>query len=175
MIIMLNIVILILLAIIAVQDIRYRAISWVVIPVLYLLCLLLGIRENGFQYVLDYSLRNLLFIILQLLIVSLYFIFRHRKLIKITGMYLGWGDILFIAAITPLFPTNIYILYMVTGMFLVLSGHWVWSRITGKNKIRDYIPLAGLLAIYLTIIRINYLLFPHFITRVMSTLSMNNL
>ena len=91
------------------------------------------------------------------------------------AIYLGWGDILFIAAITPLFPTNIYILYMVTGMFLVLSGHWVWSRITGKNKIRDYIPLAGLLAIYLTIIRINYLLFPHFITRVMSTLSMNNL
>lgn len=123
------------------QDRRYRAVYWWMYPILTILLLFLKNEHITWPLILEDGLYNLVFIGLQLFVLSLYFSFKNKKLINITQGYIGWGDILFFVALAfYLSPFNFAVFYLssliVIIFFLIISGKY-------KSDTSYQIPLAG--------------------------------
>ncbi|MBE9668243.1 hypothetical protein [Mucilaginibacter boryungensis] len=90
---------------------------------------------------------NIIFLIIQLLVISAWLSFRHQQWINITNGWLGLGDVLFLAALTCCFSISNYILFYVGSLITVLTI-WTFGQQLRINKKR-HIPLAGLQALLL--------------------------
>jgi hypothetical protein len=130
------------LMLIFLQDMWFRAVHWA-------LFVLLATGLGSLQYLVrpDISqvmiqvLSNLGFLVLVLILVTLYFSLKKGKLVRLTDELMGWGDILFLAATGfYLSPLN-YILFFIVSMPLALLLWLLW-RSMSKNK-NNHIPLAG--------------------------------
>ena len=79
----------VVLAIIIFQDIRERKISTFTIPLTFIPCLFLALSNEAFDpYFLGF---NYCFLLLQFVLLSLYFSIKNKKWIKLTKSYLGLG------------------------------------------------------------------------------------
>lgn len=128
------------------QDLRYRAIYWITFPVLWMLLFL----DNMDGDVLNNSLYNLSFLLLQLFLLSLYFSLRNKKWVNITNGYLGWGDIVFLIVIAFFMaPLNFFMFYLLSLMLIVL----VMIILNFGHIEKQYkIPLAGVQALFCAIL-----------------------
>lgn len=134
------------------QDMKYRAVYWLLFPALLMLLFPIVLRQLSFAETMRNGLCNLAFIISQLLIVSIYFSIKKRRLINITQDYLGLGDVFFLFVIAFYFSPLNYIVFYMTSLVLVLLLAIVFI-IRGKKQLLK-IPLAGLQAILFLIILI---------------------
>ncbi len=134
----------VLLTIIVYQDLRYRAVSWLVFPVLLVIGVWVAQHNSGWDTVWKNSLLNLGFIMLQLVGISLYLSAKHKRFINITREYLGWGDILFFVTLTLYFSPLNFIVFYLLSLLLILTGA-AFSKIIIRKKAQT-IPLAGLQA-----------------------------
>lgn len=125
------------------QDMRYRAVYWVIFPVLFLLLGLPALKQYPKSDIITRGLINLAFLFLQLLLLSSYFSLKHKKWINITSSYLGWGDILFLLAITFFLSPLNYILFYTLSLLAVLCFSPLFYAGLDKSST---IPLAGLQA-----------------------------
>ena len=159
----LTVITIILLGVLVYQDINYRAVSWLLFPILFFLFLFATLLEENFRIALEYTLTNCLFILFQISLVYLYFCFKHKKLINITNNLIGIGDLLFFIAVTPYLALPLFVLYIVTGMFLTLLVYsaFVWFKRIDRHSYP--IPLAGILAGYMIILKTGQWLFPELI------------
>jgi len=144
----LQLLILLVLGMIFVQDIKSRAVHWVLFPVL----LLLFVAERYLQQTRlaeswQAVLINIGFLLTLLLIVSAYFSFREGRWVNITVQLLGWGDILFLFSITFYLSVLNFLFFYIGSLILILLGWTVW-QLSKKNKDK-HIPLAGLQALLL--------------------------
>lgn len=131
-----------LLAIVCYQDFKQRAISWWLIPLLFIPCY--GIAYLCFDASLWFGVSvNLGFILIQLLGLSLYFSVKNRKLVNITKEYLGIGDILFFIPLCFLFSPLHFIVFFISSFIFILIGYFLWKLYQPTKTI----PLAGALAI----------------------------
>lgn len=133
------------LAIIAVQDFKFRAIHWVTLPVLF--CML--VLKTNFQIekniIIESTLLNFSFVFFQILILMIYFTVRKRHFEKVINTYLGLGDVLFLLAIAPALGFGNYLLFLVTSLLLTLL---FFPLYTYFRKVKSpEIPLAGIQAI----------------------------
>lgn len=126
------------------EDFKYRAIHWIWIALLIILALLFHPVEN------KVILNNLIFIFVQLGLLSIYFSIKHRKLINITKDYLGIGDILFFIPLCLLFSNEGLILFFISSLTISLLFFLFWMLITKKEN--QTIPLAGSMSLILIII-----------------------
>ncbi|MFD2162280.1 hypothetical protein ACFSJU_07735 [Paradesertivirga mongoliensis] len=127
------------------QDLRYRAVYWVLFPALLGLLVLLGIQERDILDLTLSSTYNLAFLLLQLLVLFIYFSVKAGRFVNITSGYLGWGDVLFLLCIAfYLSPVN-YLLFYILSLVLVLLGALLIYTFRHAQEIK--IPLAGLQAI----------------------------
>lgn len=102
---------------------------------------------------------NLLFVGVQLCLLSVYIVLRFRGTVSSILNYIGLGDILFWVAICPLVNFPDFIVHFVASLFLALMLHVVLCRFSfysGKS-----VPLAGMQGIYYCI----SLLFPTYLLR----------
>ncbi len=134
--------VLLALALLAVfyQDRKYRAVYWWMYPLLVVLLLFLKKETISWPVILQDGLCNLVFLILQLLVLSMYFSLKKKRWVNITAGYLGWGDILFLIAATVYFsPLNYFAFYLLSLIVVILL-----VLLSGKYKLDNYkIPLAG--------------------------------
>ncbi|MFT5819683.1 MAG: hypothetical protein ACI8ZM_000908 [Crocinitomix sp.] len=137
-----HIVLALLLIIAFVQDWKYRAISWVVFPLLLTVAGFIFWQADLSKLTLVF---NLVFLIIVIGTLFLYVSFKRGKLSNIFKADLGLGDVLFLIAITPLFMDRNFILFFITGM--IVSGLVHLAIAGGKKNVK--IPLAGYLAIYI--------------------------
>lgn len=137
------------LLIIAFQDFRERRISWITLPLLFLLLICRALIVNSFAHVMTAIVINAGFILLQLICLTLWFSFRERKWVNVVDTMLGLGDVLFFISIAAAFEPKEYILFYLTGLFLTLSGFLLF-RYFKKNAGAE-IPLAGVLSVLLLI------------------------
>lgn len=140
-----HIILAILLGIAFYQDWKFRAISWILFPVIG------GIALWSFYSVsLPWKivLTNLVFVFVVIAFLMLYVSVKRGKPTNIFKVDFGLGDLLFLIAITPLFIGLNYILFFISGMFLSGIIHWILSF----SKENSRIPLAGYLAVYLILI-----------------------
>ena len=124
------------------QDMRYRAVYWVLFPVLLLLYLALTFQHFGFDAFLVSSSSNIIFLLSQFFMLTLYFSLKQRRWVNITAKYLGWGDILFLLTLGfYLSPLN-YLMFYVLSLIVVLLVTLLLAKVTGRVSLQ--IPLAGL-------------------------------
>ncbi|WP_293917938.1 MULTISPECIES: hypothetical protein [unclassified Sphingobacterium] len=145
----LKIFIVLILILIAYQDFRYRGVTWYFFPLLFLGLSAISIRDYGWHEVSLYSALNLLFIVLQLLILQLYFRIRNGHWQWIFDTVLGWGDVVFFIAIAVYFTLWGYFMFFVLslGFALVMS---LLLRMGTKKEIT--VPLAGWQAVLFLIL-----------------------
>jgi hypothetical protein len=99
-------------------------------------CLFIGLDQ-----LIKNTLYNLSFLFLQGVLLVSYFVVKHRGWVNITDQYLGWGDVLFLLAMLPIFSLPVFILFylsslIITVLFVVML-QLVYKRIL-------FIPLAGI-------------------------------
>lgn len=129
----------------AYQDFKQRAISWWVLP-LILLFYFFCYQSYGSEEIIDFFY-NFSFLCINLLLVTIYFSLKSRKLISIIDSYLGLGDILFLILCTIMFSLVNFILFLLVSYLITLL---VWGIYFLKNsKASKEIPLAGVLSVLL--------------------------
>ncbi|MCH8903110.1 MAG: hypothetical protein IIA45_04260 [Bacteroidetes bacterium] len=146
-----------LLIIIAIQDLKYRAVSWIVFPILFITTIVMVRQSHSWLIVSETFMYNSVFVIAQLLLVTIYISIKHNRIVNITTKYLGWGDILFLFVTSSFFSFFNFILFYIISLSLILFTT-ILVRILKRNLVRE-IPLAGGMAIILSIIHIEQLLF----------------
>lgn len=132
----------IVLLIIAVQDMRARAVDIWVFPVLAFGGLA-WFYYGRFEWVV--LGKNLAFIGLLFLSLTLYVSLKEKALTNIFKANFGLGDLLFLIAVSPLFSARNMILYVIFGMIFSLILHLI---INGRNPEKT-VPLAGYLSVFL--------------------------
>lgn len=149
--ILIHILILLNLALICYQDMRYRAVYWICFPVLAIVMFILKYNQSGINNALSDATYGILFLALQMLILWGYFSIKNKTLVNLTNDYLGWGDVLFLLALPfYLSPVN-YILFYLGSLIAVLLYILITKAISQKAQ-NPHIPLAGLQAVLLLIV-----------------------
>lgn len=146
-----NALLLITLAFLAFQDIKYRAISWWLIPVILLLLGFRLLEQNVFieDIVFNMSI-NLLLIMIQLLLVTIYFSLKERRFVNIIDKYLGLGDILFFLSCSVAFKYDMYIMFLLFSFLTAIVVAFFYMKLFKKKTI--LIPLAGIMSINLILL-----------------------
>ena len=158
----LYIIVLFLLVAIIFQDFRFRAVSWIILPVLFLAIVAIRIHEDGINNALTNTAINFALVSLQLIFTLGYFVLIHKmKVSDFTRRFIGWGDILFFIAVTPAFTFPVYLAYMVTGLLLTLAVYSTGRSLRRQTSAPLQIPLAGLFAFYTIVLQALLLVFPH--------------
>ncbi len=135
-------IIILFLIIVLYQDLRYRAISWPVFPLLAFTGFVDHTLLSTFMEVMYTSLINLGFLLLILSLSFLYFKFRHVKFKEFSKKYIGTGDLLFFVFLSVIFTSPNFILFFISGLIIIL----ILSIIIGffnPEFINKGIPLAG--------------------------------
>lgn len=133
------------LAFICYQDLKYRTVYWWAFPVLALLMFSLKCSFSGWQEALIHTGYGMLFLSLQLAVLWGYFSIKNKKLINLTNNYLGWGDVLFLVAISCYLSPGNYVVFYVVSLLVVLVYILLTELLSGKQR-NPHIPLAGLQA-----------------------------
>ena len=139
-----------LLSIIFYQDLKYKAVTWILFPLIAIVFITYNLYSNNISVVAFNSAINLVFVLLQLLILTLYFSLKARKIVNIAQQSLGWGDILFLTSVCLLLPPDTFFLFYVISLILIVLKEII-SRIVFA-KFSEKIPLAGLQALLLSLL-----------------------
>lgn len=133
---------LVFLILIFYQDMRYRAVTWIIFPLAAIALGAYSLTKASLSDVAFRSLINLLFVGLIMLMLFIFFFIRHRKISSLTTA-LGLGDILFFIVIAFLFSPVQYMLFFCASLFLTTL------IATIVPAIRNNVPLAGAQALML--------------------------
>lgn len=141
----LQLIILVIMAFILYQDISYRAVYWLCFPIIAILLGILKVNQTDFSEFLTDIAYGMLFLLFQLVLLSCYFSIKNKSWTNITKAHLGWGDILFLGAITFYFSPVNFVLFYIISLILVLLFVIVQTTLV-KKETDKHIPLAGLQA-----------------------------
>ena len=125
-----------------IQDLKFKAVYWVLFPFIFALALFSSWNELSLAQL---GL-NALSLFTLLLGLTLYLTLKERKLVNPTQGYFAWGDIFFLISILPLFNLYSYLFYFISGTLFVLTVHSILLLLKKANK---EIPYAGYMSIYL--------------------------
>ncbi len=129
-----------MLAVVAIQDYRYRGVSWFLFPLLAIASLVGLWLDENLHFFVPLMVINLAFVFVLLTGLTVYFSLKNRKIVSIADVYLGWGDILFFVVLTAFFsPLNFL-------MFIIGSLLFVSLVVAVSPRLSQNIPLAGIQA-----------------------------
>ncbi|MBI4646430.1 MAG: hypothetical protein HY738_07510 [Bacteroidia bacterium] len=138
------------LLLIAYQDFKYRAVSWFLLPVLFVTvavrafsCMELSQVALGFAI-------NAGVITFQLIILTAWFSLKERKQVNIFNRFIGLGDILFFFFFCLMFSPVNFVLLMTGAMSLILLVFG--SRLLLSGHTNKQIPLAGAFSIIIIVL-----------------------
>ncbi|OOQ58327.1 hypothetical protein BC343_11885 [Mucilaginibacter pedocola] len=132
------------------QDIRSRAVYWVFFPLLALAFVLQRLLVGQTpQMVAFESAFPAAFLLIQLLVLSIYFSLKQKRFVNITESLLGPGDILFLFCLCLYFPAINFIAFYIVSLFAIIAG---WLTISHIRQQKGTIPLAGLQAAFVLLL-----------------------
>lgn len=149
-----KIVILALLTLVFVQDVRSRSVYWILFPCLVLLFIGLDLLQHHLYADTWWSIAvNIGFLVVQFLMVSVYFSIKNSRWINITSGMLGWGDILLLLSVAFYLSFLNFLLFYIISLVAVLLLWLTWQAISAKKD--RHIPLAGLQALLMVLFLIS--------------------
>lgn len=141
---------LIILMLIFYQDLKDRAVNWVLFPGLALLGFLLSMSEVGWESTMMNALFNMGVLTVELSVTFLYFFVKTKQVRGFINIKLGIGDIWMLFALSFSFSPVFYTLFILTALILSL----IFALLGKKNQT---IPLAGYLSLfYFMFLTLNY-------------------
>ena len=142
-----------ILLLICIQDFKEREISWWTIPVLLICSFFLESRSLNELF--TDTIVNLIFIIINLLVITVYYSIKQGHFVNIINKQLGLGDVLFFVVCCFIFSIPNFILYfllsMVSSIFLGVLIQKIFKS--------AYVPLAGIMASILVLLSLSAKLF----------------
>lgn len=144
----LKLITLMVLGALAVQDFKSRSVYWFWFP--FLVTAFAGMHWLRFHQLDNYwepVTFNLLFVSLQLAVLTIYFSLKNGRVVNITHQLLGWGDILFFLAAAFYLSVLNFVFFYVASLIVVLFCWLLWRLISVKRG--RHIPLAGFQSILL--------------------------
>lgn len=150
-------IIFILLAIF-IQDLKSRTVYWFWFPLLVCLFVIEGrfVHHQSVNMQWQSASTDLLFIGVQLLLVTLYFSIKHKQWVNISRELLGWGDILFLVSMAFYLSILNYLLFYISSLLIICAFVLIKRVFSVKNN--QQIPLAGLQALILIVFLVVQLL-----------------
>ncbi|MDB5274735.1 MAG: type leader peptidase [Chitinophagaceae bacterium] len=138
-----------LLLAIAFEDFKSRTVHAILFPIVFALSVLYAFYHLDGYSIVENITFSFGFLLLQGILLVLYFVIKQKRWINITNGYLGWGDILFMLAILPFFSPTAYVLFYLVSLIVTMLFVVVY-RIVFKKMV--FIPLAGIQALCLVIV-----------------------
>jgi len=129
----------------AYQDFRYRAFSWVLVPVLLILLIVNSIWIQGVDLVLKPILTNIATLGFIMIGTFAYMSLKKRKWVNIIDTHIGLGDMLLFVLLCVFFSPLNFIVFFVGSLTLITLAWGCYLFI-----LRDWsrtIPLAGAVAV----------------------------
>lgn len=140
-----EILILVAMLIVFVQDLRSRSVYWLLFPTLVVLFIGIDIiRGRPFSEIWPPVTVNLVFVILQLLVITTWFSLKEKRWVNVPAQLLGWGDILFQISIACYLSFVNFLVFHIVSLMIALIIWLIWQLLDKKKS--KYIPLAGLQA-----------------------------
>jgi hypothetical protein len=151
LLLLLNFLIIACLWMVFMQDIRFRAVSWLFFPVLASLYVTHGLVSGTYlKEILFNTALNAAFLLVVFILVWLYISLRRRRFVHIPDKLIGWGDILFLLCICFYFPLLNFILFYVASLLIIIVLWIIWIKFRPRVANR-HVPLAGLQALILSV------------------------
>ena len=125
------------------QDYFNRTIHLIAAILLLAVCTIINLKSDFLS--LENAGFNFLFLIVNLLGITLYYSLKNGRIVNPINQYIGIGDFIFMLAIVPLFNLKEFILFIICGFIFSLIIHFISSSFK-KTKT---IPLAGYLALFI--------------------------
>ena len=130
------------LIILAYQDFKDREISWWTLPLIIILYEFYN-QEIKIEQLIHFGY-NIIFILLNGLIVSIYFSIKEKRWVNIINSHLGLGDILFFVVCALMFNLPNFIIFMFFSFVSAILFYLIFYFIRKKAELQ--IPLAGVMA-----------------------------
>lgn len=148
---------------IAYQDLRYRAVSWVIFLISLLINLIYLLFEQKMPLLTFFQNVgiNLIFIVSQFVMLTIYFSLKHRKLINIADKYIGWGDLVFYVITAIVLSPLLFLLFHVGSLVFCLLIY-LCIHYFRKRPFQYQIPLAGIQSILMILLTIFQVIFSSF-------------
>jgi len=153
-------ILILLLAVVVAQDFKDRAISWFLIPLLFIGFIANGLLQIHPLELLTYFGINFMLVAVNLLCVTLFISMKEKRITNILKNYLGLGDVLFFLVLTVVFSPFNFIFFYLGSIFLTTLVYGVLQLIS-KEKQR-LIPLAGVMSLLLLVTIVAEQLIPSF-------------
>ena len=136
----------VLLALIFYQDIRHRAVHFL----LFLSIFLIGIIKIFYWPLLWIELFKIFaFILLNMIGLFIYYSFKNKTFFNPVNNGIGLGDVVFFIAVAPFFTFWNYMEFFISGLTISIALFGITHLFKKKPTT---IPLAGYLSLYLAII-----------------------
>lgn len=136
---------LLVLGVIAWEDLRYRAIRWWLLPALFLSMALPALLHARPWYM-DAGY-NLIFLLVQFTAAVGLLLLRQRRFTNPVDNWVGTGDLLFLLVVALALPRWNFLLFYLSGLALCIPAQLLLRKLS-PGAARS-VPLAGFLAIYL--------------------------
>jgi hypothetical protein len=143
------VILILLLGVVVFQDFKSRAISWFLIPLLFIGFIVYGLLHINALELLTYFGINFMLVAVNLLCVTLFISIKEKRMTNILKNYLGLGDVLFFLVLTVVFSPFNFIFFYIGSIFItaLVYGGLILVR---KEK-QLLIPLAGVMSFILMI------------------------
>ena len=139
-----------LLLLVLVEDLKYRAVHVWVFPLLLGSFVVLKFQYSSFSTVLIESAYNLVLIIFNLILLTVYFSIKFKKPTLITRSLIGWGDLLFFVCMIPLFSFRQFVLVFPLSVAFSLLAFVLLS--ISKKQAALKVPFAGFQALFILVL-----------------------
>ena len=147
-----------LLAVIVFQDFSIREISWYLIPLLLIAFIYKAFNTNSESSLLKNVFFNIAFMVIQIVLLTVYMSIKNKRPVNIINTYIGLGDILFFIVVCTAFSIGNFISFYLLSLLFTLSGVIIYNFFSRK-KTRE-IPLAGIMSLLLIALIITNKLIP---------------
>ncbi|SNR62945.1 hypothetical protein SAMN04488009_2837 [Maribacter sedimenticola] len=141
-----KIALLVILALIAFQDIKDKKVNWVFFPISAIMLFILYQSHSSLQFSFPFLCMNIILITSILGIVFVYT--KYIRGMKFLNVSFGLGDVLFFYAFALGFPTITFLVLFTCSIMFSL----VISLFNSKDYNITGVPLAGLMSLFLAII-----------------------
>lgn len=145
---MLSVIIILILLLIAYQDIRLRSVSVVLFVLVGVLNFARGVSRVETQTLITYISVNTAFVVIIMSLLTGYLLIRYKKNVKVIFRdFLGIGDLVFWVMMVPAFSPANYVLFY---FFSMLTCAILFPAIKKISQPQDVatVPLAGMQALF---------------------------
>lgn len=135
------------------QDLSSRSVLWYLFPLTAVLGFINSLLQTGsWKETLTYGFINSVFILLQFVLLKLYFSLKNRNTpSKLINGKIGMGDILFLLAACFFFSPFNFLLFYCCSLLFAFIFHLLFNIIFKARAFASTIPLAGWMALFLIV------------------------